>query len=502
MTLLIKNVRIVGGDKDYGERADIFVHGKMISAIGKFPEKKADVIIDGQGMYCAPGFIDVDTTSDHYLSLFDDRLQGDFLKQGVTTIIGGHCGSSLAPLLYGGLEAIRKWADPDLINVDWHSVEEFFGVLNKRSLGVNFGMFAGHTTIRRAMIGETLRELTVRELAVLQSIVERAIREGAFGFSSGLEDVHTRGVPYKELKMMAEMVHKEGGIYATHLRSNDFEMVKAMEETVRLVRETNIPTLVTHFVPILGREEEYKRALAMLDALPDSVPLYFSAYPFDMEIAPLYKLLPAWMRQHNMAEMVKSLSTDWLKDRILKELPPLADDDLIVAHAHDNPNLMGKSLKDLMALYETKSKHEALFTFMQSTKLRAVVYYRAVNAELAREALTHSRAMLGSHAASFEGKTARMAKSLRRSGMFTAFLEAADNGSLPLAQAIEKITHGPAQFLRIPRRGMIKEGNYADLVLFKDKEFAMKHVVVNGTPVVRDGELVEAYPGKIVHRHK
>lgn len=523
-TLLIKNTRIVGGDKDYGERADIFVHGKMISAIGSFPDKKADVVIDGQGLYCAPGFIDVDSTSDHYLTLFDDRLQGDFLKQGVTTIIGGHCGSSLAPLLYGGLEAIRKWADPDLINVDWHSVKEFFNTLNRRPLGVNFGTFAGHTSIRRAMIGEALRELTVRELAVLQSIIERAIGEGAFGVSTGLEDVHTRGVPFKELKLVAEATRAEHGIYATHLRSNDYEMAKAMEETVRLVQETNVPTLITHFVPMIGKEEEYKRAREIVDALPESVPLYFSAYPFDMVIVPLYKLLPSWMRQHNMAEMVKSLSTDWLKDRIIKELPPLGPEDLIVAHAQDSPGLNGKSLKELMDMYETKDAHETLFMLMQSTRLRAVVYHRAVNAALSRESLTHPRAMLGSHVASFAGgPRERMAKSMRRSSTYTAFLDMAHEGLMPFPQAIQKISQLPAKFLNIPRRGTIKEGNYADLVLFpiqdkpasaslasqheagksveKGKEWGMKHVIVNGTPVVSDGALIEKYPGKIVYRH-
>src|SRR5271156_5709432 len=124
MTLLIKNVRILGANREIPEPTDVFVNDEKISAIGSFPQKNADEILDGQGAYLSPGFIDVNTDSDHYLTLFDHPGQEDFLKQGVTTIFGGMCGSSLAPLLYGSLESIRKWSGRESINVDWHTMKE------------------------------------------------------------------------------------------------------------------------------------------------------------------------------------------------------------------------------------------------------------------------------------------------------------------------------------------------------------------------------------------
>jgi len=124
MTLLIRNVRIVGEARASEERSDIFVQNDIISAIGSLGNKKADEVIDGQGTYLAPGFIDVNTDSDHYLTLFDNPAQEDFLKQGVTTIFGGMCGASLAPLLYGSLESIRKWGDIHCVNVGWQSLGE------------------------------------------------------------------------------------------------------------------------------------------------------------------------------------------------------------------------------------------------------------------------------------------------------------------------------------------------------------------------------------------
>ena len=168
--LLIKNGTIVDGSGKPPYKADVLVVGDKISAIGNFSYKKAEVVIDALGLYVAPGFIDVNTDSDHHLSLFTNPPQEDFLLQGITTIVGGQCGASLAPLLYGSLESIRKWADPNLVNVNWHTVSEFFEVLSGKKIGVNFATLAGHGTMRRAIVGEDLRDLTDRELKLLLSV--------------------------------------------------------------------------------------------------------------------------------------------------------------------------------------------------------------------------------------------------------------------------------------------------------------------------------------------
>lgn len=182
MTLLIKNVQILGSVEKLSGTHDIFVTGDKISAIGDFGNKKADEIIDGQGAYLSPGFIDVNTDSDHYLSLLDHPQQEDFLQQGVTTIIGGMCGSSLAPLLYGSLESVQKWGDIRKVNVGWHSVAEFLTALNKLSLGVNFATLVGHSTVRRALVGDNLRDLSKNELRVLGGVLERSLQEVPSGF--------------------------------------------------------------------------------------------------------------------------------------------------------------------------------------------------------------------------------------------------------------------------------------------------------------------------------
>src|SRR3989344_4237873 len=136
--ILIKQAQIVDGSGKKSYRADVLIDGQKISAIGNFANKKADVVIDAVGATVAPGFIDLHTHSDHYLSLFTYPSQKDFLLQGVTTIVGGHDGVSLAPLLYGSLHSLRRWAHTEGVNVDWHTVEELRKVLQRLSFGVNF----------------------------------------------------------------------------------------------------------------------------------------------------------------------------------------------------------------------------------------------------------------------------------------------------------------------------------------------------------------------------
>ena len=134
-TILIKNIQLLDGSGRPPVKADVLVKNEKISAIGNFPKYRADEIIDGLGAYLAPGFIDINTDSDHYLTLFSNPSQKDFVAQGVTTIIGGQCGASLAPLIYGSLESIREWADISKINVNWHTLAEFLKAMERSAFG-------------------------------------------------------------------------------------------------------------------------------------------------------------------------------------------------------------------------------------------------------------------------------------------------------------------------------------------------------------------------------
>jgi N-acyl-D-amino-acid deacylase len=222
----------------------------------------------------------------------------------VTTIIGGHCGSSLAPLIYGSLESIRKWADINQVNVNWHSIAEFLRVLPEHKIGVNFGTLVGHSTIRRALIGEALRDLTLSEIEVFKGVLRQSLDEGALGFSTGLGYAHSRRVPYSEIEALAKVVAEKGGVYATHLRDEREGLLASVTETIKIAAETGVGAIISHLKPILGFEHEYRKAVELISQLPEFINLNYDNYPFDESVVPVYTLLPTWAQIGNLEVML------------------------------------------------------------------------------------------------------------------------------------------------------------------------------------------------------
>lgn len=500
MTLLIRNVEILGGTRDFPEPMDVFVAGDKISSIGHFPAKHADEILDGQGAYLSPGFIDVDNDSDHYLTLFDYPSQDDFLKQGVTTVFGGMCGSSMAPLLYGSLESMRKWGGgEEVANVNWHTMAEFLAAIDKHPLGVNFGTLIGHSTVRRALVGDELRDLTKNELNVFSATVRRALKEGAFGLSTGLGYVHGRNASPVELKAFAGIVREFDGIYATHLRDLGDGVEGSVNETIALAESSGVKTLISHFVPLAHSREHYLAALKSIEALPASVDLHFDIYPFDRMLMPIYTFLPLWAQNGGTAKMLENVADPWLAKRILKEMDAFSAEYTTIAQAPGNDFLVGKSLKEVAEIYGVRDPREAMLRLMAETRLRGVMLAKVIDEDLARQALASPRGFIASNAPSFGVmKGRKQLKTELTTSTFPAFLSLAEHGLLPLRDAVLKITREPAREFGMALRGEIKEGNFADLVCFKNGEF--KFTIVNGRVAVKNGEFQDVFAGRAL-RH-
>lgn len=498
MTLLIRNVQIVGSDQKLPDKLDVFVSGEKIAAIGRFPGKRADEVIDGQGGFLFPGFVDVDTESDHYLSILDNPEQTDFLKQGVTTIIGGLCGASLAPLLYGSLESIEEWADIRRINVDWHTMKEFLAVLQKKSLGINFGSLVGHSTIRQAIISGTPRNLTKNELLIFQEVLKRAISEGGFGLSTGLGYVHSQETPYAEIKFLAKLIKQMQGVYATHLRDDAENLLESLEETIKIAEETEVKTLISHFVPVKDYEKEYETALSQIESLDEKIDLHFSLYPSNVRILKLYTFLPKWAQKDDLNVMMLALKDEWLNKKIIKDFPKIDPKKFIVAQATNNESLVGFSLFDLKKLFSLKNYEETLLKLMLVTNLKATIFYENIDPRLIKLALTNRHSFVASNAASFKKiEKNKTLKPERVTSTFIKFLNLVlDEKLMTIDDAIRKITLAPALKFNIPSRGVVKSGYFADLVGFRSSH--VDFVVLNGQVVVRSGEFVGSRFGKVL----
>jgi len=484
MTTLIKNVQLVDGSGKPPVKADVLVRNEKISAIGNFPTYQAKEIIDGFGAYLAPGFIDINANADHYLTLFSNPSQKDSLLDGATTLIGGQCGASLAPLLYGSLDSISEWSDVRKFNVNWHTIKEFLTTIGKLKFGANFGTLAGHRTIRQAIAGDSHRDLSANELKVFNLVLNRSLKDGAFGFSTGLGYIYGRQTSYSEIKSLVETVAKNKSLYTTHLRNEKRDLLKSVNETINVAKETGAKVLISHFRPVSGYGKEYEEAIDLINKNAAVADVYFDIYPFDVSAVSVHDILPEWVKDGDTETILKDIETPGLRGKVMRELPRLKSEEVIIINAPGNEYLIGNSLKQFAENNDLKTS-EAILELMKITKLRAVILQKNLSLKKVIKAIANDRAVVASN---------------NTPKTFTRFLELAEKDRiLPIETAVYKMTGLPAQRLGLKDRGLVKEGFFADLVLFKDGQ--VRETIVNGKRVVKDGKFEEVLAGKtLVHK--
>lgn len=486
MSLLIKGVQVVDGTGRPPYKADVLIQKNIISAIGDLKRRPAQKEIDGLGNYLTPGFIDINTDSDHRLTLFTNPSQSDFTSQGVTTAIGGHCGASLAPLLYGTLESIRKWADPTEININWHTVGELLKTLDKLPLGVNFATLVGHSTIRRALVGESNRRLTQKELAVFQKVLEQSLNEGAHGLSSGLGYVHGRAASDRELRALVKVVANLGGVYTTHLRNETDELLESVKETVRVAKSTGAKTIISHLRPLKGFEDQFDEALKLLEKGSASASVHFDISPYATSIQTIYTLLPISLQKGNLETMLEEIKDKKITNLIKKEWQGLNFEGIKIVGAPHHPYLIGRTIEDA----------DDLINLMIATDLRATVLNPNINGDLLLNALTQSQAFIASDSSSPPMGTAL--KYEMATNTFPKYLEiTVKDGQMPIEQAIKKITLDPASYFGVKYRGVIKEKNIADLAIIGKSDYQVRQTILGGKVV---GE--ETTKGEVLRHRK
>lgn len=478
MTVLIKNALVFDGSGKPPFKSDIFINHQRINRLGNFPHQSAEKTIDARGMMVTPGFVDINSDSDHYLTLFSDPYQTNLIKQGVTTIIGGNTGSSLAPLIDGSLRSIRKWADPSLINVNWRSVSEFLRTLSRRRIGINFGTLIGHSTIRRAIIGEDLRDLTEKELKVFNYVLEAGLKEGAFGFSTGLSYVHSHNVSKWEIEELVKTTVKFKGVYATQLRNYSEGLAWAINETLNLARNTGANVEISNFQPLKGFEKDYLEVVSLIEKETMRAHIHFDICPAEASLMDIYMFLPEWGRNGGLEVMLQNIMTANIRERILENFAKLKAEDLIIAKVPPVLKfLTGKSLKQFSE-DQNVVPAEALLKLMELVRLRTELWYKNIDFQTLRQLLFSENAIIASQGA-------------------VKFLNLVQEENLmPLEKAVVKITSLPARKFDIKERGLITEGHYADIVVFRDGQ--PSEVLVNGSVALENGEVKGLLAGKIL----
>ena len=480
MTILIKNVQLIDGSGKPAEKSDVLIKNERISAIGSFPLYSANEIIDGRGAYLSPGFIDIKNSCDRYLPIFNNAKEN--ILNGITTVIGGQSGFSLAPLLYGSLESIEEFSALKKINVNWHSLKEFLSVLDKKSIYFNFGTLAGHTTIREALAGKNFRHLSENELRVFGFVLVRSLKDGAFGFSTGFNLEQTKNTPDEELNFLISRLENIKFIYSANVK-NQKAPLSSVKELIELAKEKRITVIINNLNPLSINEKQYDEAIALINKNSHEADIYFTSSPDDYIPLLIQELLPENLAGENKNEIMNKLEDRSFKKETIKNFPRIKSENVIITGAPGHEYLAGKSLKQYSE-NRNLTINEALFNLMKLTNLKTSLTFKNKKTKKAVKNFSNDRCIMSS-----DGEE----------NSFKKFLDLAQSGKiLSLESAIYKITGLLSYKLGINDRGLIKRGYFADMVVFRDKE--IREVILNGKRVVKDGEFQNIPAGKALRR--
>ncbi|HAI74148.1 MAG TPA: hypothetical protein DCS28_01140 [Candidatus Moranbacteria bacterium] len=520
--IIIKNASIIDGTGSPAFLGDVGIKEDEIKKIGELRDERAAVEIDAEGKIVCPGFVDVNNHSDTYWRIFLTPHLESLIYQGITTIVGGNCGTSLAPLATPAtIDAIQKWTDIKSININWLKLKEFFAVLEEKKLSPNFATLVGHTTLRRGIIGDEARSFLPKEIEALQKNLKKAMKEGALGMSTGLIYSHARLAPYDELLALAKIVKKYNGVYATHIRSEQSDFLEAIEEALRIAEESGVKLHISH-LKVIGKKNWSKmnEALAVIEkAKGEGIDVTFDVYPYTATGSVLYSFLPAWVSEGGKKNMLHRLKDPVVRAKVIAEMRKSEFDfsKIEIAISPLNKTLARNSISEI-AKSQEKSVEEAIIDILIASEGMVITSMEVLSEENIRQALVHPLSFVATNGAGYDIFHAKTGERVhpRNFGSFTKILSkyARDEKLLNLETAIRKMTGAPAEKFGLKRRGKIKEKYFADIIMFDydkiESSATMENpyqyskgielVAINGEIVLADGKYNGNRNGRVIKR--
>lgn len=521
--LLIKDGTIIDGSGKPRFKGDIGVSDGKIKGIGApaLAGAAAKKTISAFDKFVTPGFVDITSHADKNWSLFHNPGQDYLLTQGITTILVGNCGSSLAPLpSHEAVDSLKKWSQGGESNINWLTIGELLAELSRHKLGVNVGTLIGHGTIRRGILKGQSRPLNNEELAELAELIKKGIDEGAFGLSTGLIYSHEADATVTELVMMAGAVSSRGGIYKTHLRHEGASLVPAVNEAVQIGREARVPIVISHLKAI-GRKSWplFKKGLEILErAASDGVSFHFDSSPYLRTGSFLYLLLPAWAREGGFDAMLKRINNSASRRDIVDELKKqtLHYERYIVATS-SVPGTNSKTLAEI-AQSAGASPEDAVLELLLANRGRVTVFGKTLSSRNLLLGLKHPRGIVASDGSGVSSEIAKTGKLVhpRSTGTFPHFLHrfVKEKELVSWEEGIRKMTALAAEAAGFKDRGRIAEKYAADIAIFDPEKFrdhstyhnpyvhstGIEAVVVNGQVAIENSTLTGAAAGQALKK--
>lgn len=518
--LLLRHGTVFVGDGTPGFVGDVAITNDRIVWIGDCRGMTAATVLDVDGLCVAPGFVDIHTHSDR--SIFRHPGAESRVYQGVTTEVTGNCGGSAAPRDPLPTTA----ADPDDGPAPWSDVASYGEAWARQGIALNQALLVGHGTLRRSVLGDVDRPANEAELAAMGRRLDLALTQGAIGMSTGLEYVPGIYAPSSEITVLARIVARHGGLYASHMRSEEERLLTAIDEVLAVGRDTGVRVQVSHLKACgRGNWGKLDAAIQRLErARAEGIDVMADAYPYTAYSTTLTILLEPWSREGGDDALMQRLNDPAARARMLAELPAhVAADpggfELVVIANVDHPphqDCVGKDLATIAAVWKVSPAEACLRLLDGSRGNVSYIGHGMADAGVER-VLQHPLVMIGSDGSSQAPVGRQLSRPHPRSyGTFPRVLGTycRDRALFDLPTALAKMTSMPAARARLADRGSLRVGNAADLVVFDAATIAdratyqepqrypvgMPHVLVNGRFVVRDGVATALRPGRFLRR--
>ncbi len=516
--LLIQNGTLLDGTGAEATSADIGICGDRIEAVGDLSNSEAKHAIDATGKTVCPGFIDAHSHSDAYL-LIEPRASSKIF-QGITTEICGNCGASAAPRL-GDAKLPSDWQDKPFPGT-WSTVAEYRELFEQAKPAVNEALLIGHNTLHRGICGYEPRGANPDELKDMCRALEQALNEGGCGMSTGLIYPPASAVPPEEIIALAKVVAANGKIYTSHMRSEGKRLLEAIDETLDIGRKSGARVQISH-LKASGKANWHKldSALEKIEAArKKGVAVSADRYPYTAAQTDLDIILPDWALYDGKDAVLGRLKDSKVRKKIRAEILEERGEfgfSTIMIGSTVNPlfsTFKGMVLEKVAKALKMEPV-DALLHIIEKDELRTGGIFFGMSEENMWRVLETPWVMIGCDASlrAPDGILSQDHPHPRAYGSFTKFLRAAlDGQTVALPEAIRKMTALPAEQFRLKNRGVLKKGNFADVVVFdpdaikENTTYADPHqlsdgmdaVIVNGTLTMEDGELTGERHGRFL----